>query len=247
MNPVICAATLSVRLSGWVFWIGASSGLIERQVSSGHRRQIMRSHTSKGFSLLELMITVSIALILSAVTFIAMQPMLNRSHLDSAYDTTLMALRNTRNLAITQSHEYYVNFNPAGFPPGTIQVQYQPPALGAGVAPPLEQVITYSIPADVSFAVEPGFPANAPDGFGAGANPIDFGQALAGEPMNYVVFMPDGSSQDNLGNFNSGVVYLTRPLDNLINSRAITVWGPTGRIRGWRLIQQAGAWIWMQQ
>ena len=208
----------------------------------------MASTKTSGYSLLEMIITVSIALILCAVTFIALQPMLNQSHINSAYDTTLMALRNTRNLAITQSHEYYVNFNPAGFPAGTIQIQYQPPAVGAGAAPPLEQVTTYSIPSDVSFAVQAGFPANAPDGFGAGVNPIDFGQTLAGEPFFYVVFMPDGSSQDNLGNYNSGVVYLTRPGDNIYNSsRAITVWGATGRIRGWRLAQQAGVATWVQQ
>ena len=89
--------------------------------------------------------------------------------------------------------------------------------------------------------MQAGFPGAAPDGFGAGVNAIDFGQALAGEPMNYVVFMPDGSAQDNLGNFNSGVIYLTRPGDNIYNSsRAITVWGATGRIRGWRLTQTAG-------
>ena len=208
----------------------------------------MASTKTSGYSLLEMIITVSIALILCAVTFIAFQPILNQGHINSAYDTTLMALRNTRNLAITQSHEYYVNFNPAGFPAGTIQIQYQPPAVGAGAAPPLEQVITYSIPSDVRFAVQAGFPANAPDGFGAGVNPIDFGQTLAGEPFFYVVFMPDGSSQDNLGNYNSGVVYLTRPGDNIYNSsRAITVWGATGRIRGWRLAQQAGVATWVQQ
>jgi len=67
--------------------------------------------------------------------------------------------------------------------------------------------------------------------------------------MNYVVFMPDGSAQDNLGNFNSGVVYLTRPsYTNIYNSsRAITVWGATGRIRGWRLGQTAGVGTWVQQ
>jgi prepilin-type N-terminal cleavage/methylation domain-containing protein len=209
----------------------------------------MSSHKNNGFSLLEMMITVSIILILCGISYIAMRPILNQSHVDSAYSTTMMALRNTRNLAITQSHEYYVNFNPSGFPAGTIQVQYQPPAVGVGAAPPLEQVITYAIPSDVSFAVQTGFPTTStPDGFGAGVNPIDFGQTLAGEPMNYVVFMPDGSSRDNLGNFNSGVVYLTRPSDtNLNNSRAVTVWGATGRIRGWRLDKVSGAWTWTQQ
>ena len=207
----------------------------------------MVSRKNNGFSLLELMLTVSIGLILAGISFITFRPVLNQGHINSAYDTTLMALRNTRNLAITQSHEYYVNFNPAGFPAGTIQVQYQPGPVG-GIAQPIQQVITYSIPSDVSFAVQAGFPAVAPDGFGTGVNAIDFGQALAGEPMNYVVFMPDGSAQDNLGNFNSGIIYLTRPGDNIYNSsRAITVWGATGRIRGWRLTQTGGVAEWVQE
>ena len=40
--------------------------------------------------------------------------------------------------------------------------------------------------------------------------------------QNYIMFMPDGSSQDTLGNYNSGVLYLTRPGD-IYSSRAITL------------------------
>ena len=212
----------------------------------------MVSRKYNGYSLLEMMMAVSIGLIMTAVAFITLTPMWNQTHINTGYDTTLMALRNTRNLAITQGHEYYVNFNPAGFPAGTIQVQYQGPAVGNAAAPALTQVITYTLPTDVSFAVQAGFPANAPDSFGAGVNAIDFGQGLAGEPLNYVIFMPDGSSQafvvGNSGTYNSGVVYLTRPGDNIYNSsRAITVWGATGRIRGWRLTQPAGVGTWVQQ
>lgn len=195
-----------------------------------------------------MMISISIALIISAITYMSLAPLLLKSHVTSAYDTTLMVLRNTRNLAITQSHEYYVNFNPGGFPAGTIQIQYQPPAIGVGAAPPLQTVNTYSIPPDVTFAVQAGFPtASTPDGFGAGATAIDFGQALAGAPLNYVVFYPDGSSQDGFGNLNSGVVYMTQVSQGVYASRAVTVWGATGRIRGWRLDQQAGGATWVQQ
>jgi prepilin-type N-terminal cleavage/methylation domain-containing protein len=218
-----------------------------RRFEASLRKELMASRKNSGFSLLELMITLAFGLIMASVTFISLLPMMNQSHLNSAYGTTLMALRNTRNLAITQGHEYYVNFNPVGFPAGTIQIQYQPPAVGALAAPPLQQVVTYSLPPDVSFQVQAGFPAAAPDGFGAGGTAIDLGQTLAGGPLNYVVFMPDGSSQDSLGNFNSGVVYLTRPAEPTIYaSRAVTVWGATGRIRGWRLVQ-AGAATWVQQ
>jgi hypothetical protein len=60
------------------------------------------------------------------------------------------------------------------------------------------------------------------------------------------MFMPDGSSQDILGNWNSGVLYLGQT-NNLYSSRALTVFGPTGRIRGWRLYLQGGANTWVQQ
>ncbi len=207
----------------------------------------MTSSKSRGFSLLEMIVTVAIGFIIAGMTFIAMMPLLNRSHLDSAYDTTLMVLRNTRHLAITQSHQYYVNFNPAGFPANTIQVTYQPPAIGAGALPPVQQVNTFTLPSDISFAVAAGFPTNTPDSFGSGVTAIDFGQGLGAGSLNYVSFLPDGSSRDSLGNYNSGVIYLTRPTDTIYNSCSITVWGATGRIRGWRLIQQAGAPVWIQQ
>lgn len=206
----------------------------------------MTSNKQRGFSLLEMLITVSIGLIMMGITFLTVMPMFNKNHVDQAYETTLSALRNTRHLAITQSHQYYVNFNPAGFPAGTIQITYQPPAVG-GIYPPTQQVATYQLPSDISFAVQAGFPANAPDSFGTGIVGIDFGQGLGGGSLTYVGFMPDGSSQDNLGNYNSGVIYIARPADTIYTSRSITVWGATGRIRGWRLYQQAGLPIWVQQ
>ncbi|HUO26915.1 MAG TPA: prepilin-type N-terminal cleavage/methylation domain-containing protein [Candidatus Aquilonibacter sp.] len=214
----------------------------------------MASRKQFGFSLLELMITVSLMLVIAGVTFVWLQPLLADSHLNSGYDTTLMVLRNTRNLAITQGHEYYVNFNPVGFPAGTIQVEYQAPAVGVGALPPLQQVRTYTIPSDITFGVRAGFPANAPDGFGAGIVAIDFGESSNCAGLNYVVFMPDGSSQfgpngcaGSANPYNSGVIYITNPGGPIYSSRAVSVWGATGRIRGWRLGQQAGNPIWVQQ
>jgi len=215
----------------------------------------MASRKHNGFSLLEMLITLTFAMIMAAVTFIWMMPLVFQSHVDTGYATTLMVLRNTRNLAITQSHEYIVNFNPAGFPAGTLQVEYQGPAVGAGPAPPVQQVELYNLPADISFGVWGGFPAAAPDGFGNGTVAIDFGQQLPGEPLSSVTFMPDGSAQTgvvgNNGTYNSGIVYIIRPTDPTpYRSKAITVWGATGRIRGWRLNQTGpggGGPEWVQQ
>ena len=208
---------------------------------------LMASRKQRGFSLLELMITISISLIIAGVGYISLRPLLYQSHVNTAYDTTLMTLRNTRNLAITQSLQYVVTFN-AG-PPGTIQIQVQPGPVG-GVAQPIQQVMTYTLPADVSFAVQAGFPVAAPDGFGAGATALDFESTAApGVPLNpaTVVFMPDGSAQDTNRNLNNGVVYLTQPNKSIYTSRAVTVWGATGRVRGWRLNSVAGTNTWVQQ
>ncbi|MFZ0815509.1 MAG: type II secretion system protein [Candidatus Sulfotelmatobacter sp.] len=206
----------------------------------------MASRNQNGFSMLELMITLTIALIMVGVTFITLQPALNQNHVNTAYDTTLMALRNTRNLAITQSNEYYVNFNPAGFPAGTIQVEVLP-FNAAGVAQPIQQVITYSIPTDVSFATQGTFPATAPDSPPAlvtagGALDFESTPGVALGPPAYLVFYPDGSARDSLGNYVNGIAYITRLGSPIWGSKAISVWGATGRIRGWTL-SSPGTWV----
>jgi hypothetical protein len=60
------------------------------------------------------------------------------------------------------------------------------------------------------------------------------------------MFLPDGSARDTNGSLNSGIIYVARTAD-LYSSRAVTLYGATGRIRGWRLINSAGAPIWFQQ
>lgn len=194
---------------------------------------------NRGFSLLELLIVIAIGLTMASVTFMALMPLFKQSHVDAAYDTTLSVIRTYRNQAITQSKRYILTFTP----PGTITVQYW--GVGVPVSPAPVTVATYTLPQDIQFAVQAGFPAAAPDSFGTGGTAIDFDQGMGLGSQDYIMFMPDGSSQDTLGNYNSGVLYLTRPGD-LYSSRAISVFGTTGRIRGWRLYDQAGN-TWVQQ
>jgi prepilin-type N-terminal cleavage/methylation domain-containing protein len=203
----------------------------------------------RGYSLLEMMIVVAIGVIVSAITFISLQPLLEQAHVNSAYDTTLMALRNNRARAISERTRYIVAFTA----PGTITISTW--GVGAPIAPAPVVVSTLSLPSDIQFMVQAGVPSTAPtvpDGFGVGAIPIDFGQGLGAGSLNYVMFMPDGTSQDQSnpgggnGNPNSGVIYLGKPND-LWSMRAITVFGTTGRIRGWRLMNQGGGPQWQQQ
>ncbi len=112
------------------------------------------------------------------------------------------------------------------------------------------QVTAVTLPIDINFQVLPGLPngpATVPDGFGSAVTAIDFDQNVAGGGIkNQVMFMPDGSAHDVNGNLNSGIVYVARNGD-LYSSRAITLYGATGRIRGWRLLNSGGGPKWFQQ
>ena len=200
----------------------------------------MTSSKNRGFSLLELMIVLAIGLTMASVTFMTMMPLFKQNHVDQAYDTTLSVIRNYRNLSITQSKRYILTFTA----PGTITVQYWGVAVPVSPAP--VTIATYTLPPDIRFAVQAGFPAAAPDTFGTGVVAIDFDQGMGLGSQPYIMFMPDGSSQDTLGNYNSGILYLTNPTANVYSSRAIDVWGTTGRLRGWRLYNQSGN-TWVQQ
>jgi len=234
-EPALLAARQVRPSPGW-------HRLTERIASasfSSSPKEFMTSSTNRGFSLLEMLVVVAIGFIMAAVTLMAVKPLLQVNHINSAYDTTLSAMRNYRNLSITQSKRYILTFTA----PGTITVQRWDWALPVSPAP--VTVATFNLPNDVQFAVQAGFPAAGVDGFGTGVTNIDFDQGMGLGSQNYIMFMPDGSSQDNLGNFNSGVLYISGT-GELYNSRALSVFGTTGRIRGWRLVNQAGN-KWVQQ
>lgn len=215
-----------------------SEGVFDK-VAPPPRKKFMTPRKTRGFSLLEMLIVVAIGFTMAGITFMALMPLFKQNHVDQAYDTTLSVIRNYRNQSISQSKRYIITFTA----PGTITVQYW--GVGVPVSPAPVTVGTYTLPPDIQFAVQAGFPAAAPDGFGAGVTPLDFDQGMGLGSQNYVMFMPDGSSQDTLGNYNSGVLYLTRPGD-MYSSRAISVFGTTGRVRGWRLYNQGGN-KWVQQ
>src|SRR5882672_1111836 len=209
---------------------------------------------SRGFSLLEMAIVMSMILIMATVSFLSMQPMVKQQHVTNAYNTVLSAMRQARDNSVAQRTSYQVILD-STTTPHSITVQ---PTFAN--APGTQGPVTYTIPTDVIFSAEAGIPTNptkTPDGFGTGAKAIDFGYTGVGAGLggkNFIYFCPDGSAQDGLGaggtgqctgNVNNGVVYIARP-GELMSSRAITVWGATGRIRGWRLYN-AGGVAWQRQ
>jgi len=194
----------------------------------------------KGFSLIEALIVLSIIMITSGIFFISLQPALKDTRVTNAYNATLMTLRRAREQAIAERRTYVITFNSASAP-NTITITQADTGL---------VTTTTSLPTDVFFQVVSGIPttlATTPDHFGLGGTAIDFDQGVAGGAKNVICFNPDGSAQDVNSNINNGVVYLART-GSLYSSRAITVWGSTGRLRGYRLYPNpAGGSVWQQQ
>jgi prepilin-type N-terminal cleavage/methylation domain-containing protein len=216
------------------------------KINTQHRR-----HRASGFSLLEMMVVVALILVVSRIGFMSLQPSLKAQRVTNAYNTTLSALRQARDNAVAQRTSYHVQFVHTTSSDTIIVSPTLSTFQGA------QSTATYKLPTDVSFYAQTGIPTSStavPDGFGAGTVAIDFDytpQGGAGGSAD-LYFCPDGSAQDDstgqcAGNWNSGVVYIARP-GELMSSRAITVWGGTGRVRGWRLYGNgAGGYQWLKQ
>jgi prepilin-type N-terminal cleavage/methylation domain-containing protein len=198
----------------------------------------MRRREMRGFSLLEMMAVLGIATIVAAISFVTLQPLQQNNHVVEAYNITMSALRQARDISVAQRQDYYVTFSNAAVP-NTITITQG----GTGTV-----IRSYTIPLDVAYQIVLGVPTAAgttPDGFGLGNLAIDFDWNVAGGNNSVVYFYPDGTGKDVNGYTNNGVIYIAQA-NKLYSSHAITVWGATGRIRGWRLYNNAGTPYWRE-
>jgi Tfp pilus assembly protein FimT len=201
----------------------------------------MASRKTRGFTLLEAMIVVCIMLIAGAITFASLGPAFQQARVNTGYNSTMMMLRLARQMSVDNRKTYIVNF----VAPQTIQLQQ----VNAGVVGPV--IRTAILPQDVQFSNEPGIPtanSQTPDNMGTGGQAIEFDIGVNGGLGTQIWFFPDGSARDINNNVNNGIVYIARSGD-LYSSRAVTMFGAAGRVRGWRLYPPgvAGVPIWKQQ
>jgi prepilin-type N-terminal cleavage/methylation domain-containing protein len=196
-------------------------------ISPSPGKEMAVKRRDRGFSMLELIIAASIGLIATIMTFVSLAPMLKQQNVTTGYNDVLTTMRRAREQAAGDMRVYVVTFTA----PGTITVT-QNTTTG-----PL--LITVTLPQDITFHVEPGLPTSptaaptTPDGFGTASYAIDFDQGVGLGGATSIYFQPDGTALDINGNINNGVIYMGR-VGELSSSRAITLWGSTGRIRGWR-------------
>ena len=153
------------------------------------------------------------------------QTAMKNARVDAAYAATLNQLRQGRQAAVDRRVVYIVRFQL----PRTIITE----VLQAGTRTTVGQI---DLPSDMEYRAEPGIPTTqslTPDNFGSGSLAVDFSIDYGGGGTE-LYFQPDGSAKDNLGRINNGVLYMARP-GQLSSARAVSLFGATGRIKGWRL------------
>jgi type II secretory pathway pseudopilin PulG len=205
-------------------------------------------HSERGFSMVEMAVVVGLVLVVIGTAIVVLAPYLRTSNANAGMEMVLGELRRAHERAIDERRIYRVTL----VPPRTIQVDVGQVANVAttitGSAPgfvPAQPPLT--LPSRLQFIAVVGIPTSAqttPDGFGTGANAIDFDIANGGGG-NQIYFQPDGRALDGANRLNDGVVYIAEP-NFLFSSRAVSLYGATGRAKGWFLSTVGGATRWTQ-
>src|SRR5208337_1065861 len=110
-----------------------------------------RGHRESGFSLIEMMVVAAISIVITVISVMTLVPAMKQQRVTNAYNTTLSAMRQARDNAVSQRTSYSVTFSSATTP-NTVVVA---PALGGSAAFSGDQSsVTYQLPTDVSFLAQ---------------------------------------------------------------------------------------------
>jgi type II secretory pathway pseudopilin PulG len=208
----------------------------------------LRRRNETGFSLLEVVVVLGIILVVFGTALFNLVPALNTAKSNTGMELVLGELRRAHERAVDERRIYRVTF----VAPQTIQVDVGQVANIAstvtGSAPAFTQAQPPLIlPPGVQFVAVAGIPTTAqttPDGFGTGNNAIDFDISNGGGGTQ-IYFQPDGRALDGANRLNNGVIYIAQP-NNLFSSRAVSLYGATGRVKPWFLSTVGGVNGWSQ-
>jgi len=183
-------------------------------------RTHVRTRQESGFSLMELVLTIGVIGILSAIVVAQIGQAVPGMKADGAMRVVMSQLTTARELAISQRRYVQVKFlAPSQIQTLRVDVNTAGAVTGTTIPPPtpFEGGITYNKLSGIS---------DTPDAFGL-ASAVDFGTATT------IQFATDGELVDQAGSPLNGTVVLASQ-SNKISSRAVTVLGATGHIRAYR-------------
>ena len=179
----------------------------------------------RGFSMIELMIALTIILIVSAIAITQLTPNMQQARVDAAMREVIASFRQAREFSIANRRYVQVSF-PANNQIQITQMNTLTP--GAGAVNNVIQTVTLAPP--LVFNLD-GMP-DTPDAYGNGG-PIVFESVVNG-PVGGMLFQSDGELLDGATFLPiNGTVFMGIP-GQQSTARAVTVLGTTGRVRGWK-------------
>lgn len=214
------------------------------------------TRTQSGFSLLEVVLVIAISAVVAAFAVLSMREAIRKQKAERALQDVLAMTRGARQLAIDKRRVFMVTYSTG--PSQMVLTVTAPSNSSGGCAaatspwPDSGAQAPTPVLGNYDFSYVTGAPntsTTSPDGLGAGKTSAIYFTSTA-SPSS-VCFYPDGSARDANNAFTSGVIYLapTTAAENytnvrLNNMRAMTIFGPTGRISGWRLDQTSSGLQW---
>lgn len=184
--------------------------------------RVLRS--PRGFSAIELLMTLGIFGTVSAMAVFQIGIARPGIKGDGAMRTVMAQLNTARELALTQRRNIRINF----INTNQIQLIRQEVPIVNGTT----VLSTIDIEGGITYGLTPGLP-DTPDGFG-NASGVDFGAAVQ------MVFNSDGTLVNQSGTPISGSIFMSIPGQSR-SSRAVTILGATGRVRGYKW--NSRAWV----
>ena len=185
-----------------------------------------------GFSLIEMLVVVSLILIVGAMVMIQSAPIMANAKMDSAMRQVIDQIRQAREYSITNRRYVNVAFPTAVVGANTVYTvtitQMNSLTAGAGATNPV--LSTTIIQAPAQYYTFGGL--DTPDAYGNSA--AIYFENTSGGPLGGMLFQSDGELVDG-ATFQpiNGTVFLGVP-GTATSARAVTVLGSTGRVRGWK-------------
>jgi type II secretory pathway pseudopilin PulG len=176
-----------------------------------------RAAPDDGFSLAEAMLVLAIMAVALGLLVGVFQPVAATVQGDSGMYVVEWQLKLARETAINQRRAVEIQFTPPNF---LTIVRRNLDLAGSTTV-----ISSVYLEHNIQFMKFPGIP-DTPDNFGDAA-PIDFGAATA------MMFTADGMFVDQSGTAINGTIFLGQT-GHAISARALTVFGPTARIRSYK-------------
>jgi prepilin-type N-terminal cleavage/methylation domain-containing protein len=178
-------------------------------------KKVQPAGSQRGFSAIELMVTLAVSGIVAAMAAVSIETARPSFKGDGAMRVIIAQMNIARELAITQRRNIQIQFINGN----QIQLTRQEVPTGTTV------LMNVPMEGGFTFALTSGLP-DTPDGFG-NTSAVTFGAATQ------MIFSSEGTLADQAGAPISGTVFVSLPGQPRA-SRAVTILGATGRIRGYK-------------